>query len=179
MAAESAARESESLHSTGLNSLFTSSASDASTSSTSSTATSVTSATGTASAASTTDTTSTVDAANTVSATKATSGFDPYEAYSGVGRPAHSPTRSLSVLMPTEYGDVERVAKILKAGDVVLLSLKEAPDGLSKRVLDFSFGVASALDARVECVADKVFAITRDTSLTDAERNALKARGVL
>lgn len=150
MAAESAARESEPLRSAGLDSLFTSSAPNASTSSTSSTATSTT-----------------------------TSGFDPYEAYSGAGKSAHNPTRSLSVLTPTEYGDVERVAKTLKAGDVVLLSLKEAPDGLSKRVLDFSFGVASALDARVECVADKVFAITRDTSLTDAERNALKARGVL
>lgn len=107
------------------------------------------------------------------------SSFDPYEAYSGAGSSAHNPSRSLSVLMPNAYGDVERVAKILKAGDVVILSLRETPDQLSKRVLDFSFGVASALDARVECIADKVFSITRGTALTDAERTALRGKGVL
>lgn len=107
------------------------------------------------------------------------SSFDPYEAYSGAGSSAHNPSRSLSVLMPSSYGDVERVAKILKAGDVVVLSLRETPDQLSKRVLDFSFGVASALDARVECIADKVFSITRGTALTDAERTALRGKGVL
>lgn len=106
-------------------------------------------------------------------------GFDPYEAYAGSGAAAHDPARSLSVLMPAAYADVERVAKILKAGDAVVLSLRETPDALSKRVLDFSFGVASALDARVECVADKVFALTRDAALTDAERLALRGKGVL
>lgn len=105
--------------------------------------------------------------------------YDPYEAYSGAGSSAHDPSRSLSVLMPTVYGDVERVAKILKAGDAVVLSLRTTPDQLSKRVLDFSFGVASALDARVECIADKVFSITRETALTDAERTALRNKGVL
>ena len=105
--------------------------------------------------------------------------FDPYEAYSGSGSAAHDPSRSLSVLMPAAYGDVERVAKVLKAGDAVVLSLRQTPDDLSKRVLDFSFGVASALDARVECVADKVFAITREVALTDAERTALRSKGVL
>lgn len=111
--------------------------------------------------------------------TDSRSSFDPYEAYSGTGSPAHDPSRSLSVIMPAAYGDVERVAKILKAGDAVVLSLRDTPDQLSKRVLDFSFGVASALDARVECVADKVFSITRDAALTDAERTALRSKGVL
>lgn len=105
--------------------------------------------------------------------------FDPYEAYSGSGAPTHDPSRSLSVLMPTAYADVERIAKVLKAGDAVVLSLRQTSDDLSKRVLDFSFGVASALDARVECVADKVFAITREVALTDAERAALRSKGVL
>ena len=109
----------------------------------------------------------------------ARSSFDPYEAYAGSGTTAHDPSRSLTVLMPNAYGDVERVAKILKAGDAVVLSLRTTPDQLSKRVLDFSFGVASALDARVECIADKVFSITRDTALTDAERTALRSKGVL
>ena len=45
------------------------------------------------------------------------------------------------------------MAKILKAGDVVVLALRNTPDQLAKRILDFSFGVSSALDARVEAVA--------------------------
>ena len=35
------------------------------------------------------------------------------------------------------------------------------------------------LDARVEAVADKVFAITRGAALTEAERLALRNQGVL
>lgn len=153
--AAAAAREAEKARSEGLDSLFSSTASER------------TSATASSSVSG-------------ASASKlAKSSFDPYEAYSGSGTSAHDPSRSLSVLMPSAYSDVERVAKILKAGDAVILSLRKTPDQLSKRVLDFSFGVASALDARVECIADKVFSITRDSALTEAERSALRGKGVL
>ena len=110
---------------------------------------------------------------------QATGSFDPYEAYAGSGTPAHNPSRAISVLKPASYGEVERVAKILKAGDVVVLALRNTPDQLAKRILDFSFGVSSALDARVEAVADKVFAITRGAALTEAERTGLHNQGVL
>ena len=53
------------------------------------------------------------------------------------------------------------------------------PKCLSKRILDFSFGVSSALDASVDCVADKVFVISRGAALTDAERMSLRGQGVL
>lgn len=105
--------------------------------------------------------------------------FDPYDAYEGAGTAAHSPTRALSVLKPSSYGEAERVAKVLKAGDVVILSLKNTPDHLSKRLLDFAFGVASALDANVECIADKVFVILRGQSLTANELSDLRNQGVL
>lgn len=106
-------------------------------------------------------------------------GFDPYEAYAGGGASAFSSTRSCTVLKPASYDEVERIAKVLKAGDVMVLALRNTPDPLAKRILDFSFGVSSALDASVECVADKVFAITRGTGLTDAERTTLRNQGVL
>lgn len=109
----------------------------------------------------------------------ATASFDPYEAYAGSGAAAHNPSRSISVLKPASYGEAEHVAKILKAGDVAVIALRNTPDQLSKRILDFSFGVSSALDASVECVADKVFAITRGAALSDAERQALRNQGVL
>lgn len=158
VAATAAAREAEKSRSEGLESLF------------SSTATAAAEASQGAHAA---------PSASSASSSQSHGSYDPYEAYSGTGSAAHNPSRSLSVLMPSAYGDVERVAKVLKAGDAVVLSLRQTPDDLSKRVLDFSFGVASALDARVECIADKVFALTRETSLTDAERTALRSKGVL
>ena len=57
--------------------------------------------------------------------------------------------------------------------------MRATPDDLSKRVLDFSFGVASALDANVECPASKVFAIARGNGLTEAEKRNLVSQGVL
>lgn len=105
--------------------------------------------------------------------------FDPYDAYAGAGAAKHSPTRSLMVIKPVSYGEVERVAKILKSGDAVVLALRNTPDSLAKRILDFSFGVSSALDASVDCVADKVFAITRGAALSDEEKAALKNQGVI
>lgn len=106
-------------------------------------------------------------------------GYDPYASFEGAGAPTHSPTRQLKVITPVSYGDVENVARALKAGDVVVLVLKKTPGDLAKRVLDFSFGVASALDASVDCVADKVFVVCRGKGLSDAERSTLQAQGIL
>lgn len=99
--------------------------------------------------------------------------------YSKPGERSFVPTRKLKVLSPAGYGEVEAVAHALKAGDAVVLALAQTPDDLAKRVLDFSFGAASALDASVECIADKTFAVCRGAALSDAERAALAAQGVL
>lgn len=88
-------------------------------------------------------------------------------------------TRNLVVVAPRDYGEVEKVSSTLKTGDVAILNLKSVPSDLSKRVLDFSFGVASALDCNVDCIDDKVFAITRYTQLSDAERIRLRGMGVI
>lgn len=105
--------------------------------------------------------------------------YDPYEAYSSANPAAHMPVRSMTIVKPTAYGDVERVARAVKSGDVVVLAMRNTPDDLSKRILDFSFGVASALDANVECPGDKVFAIARGNALTSEEKRRLSAQGVL
>lgn len=106
-------------------------------------------------------------------------GYDPYDAYSGAGASTHNPSRALCVLKPVDYGEVERIAKTIKAGDVVVLSLRNTPDHLVKRILDFSFGVSSALDASVDCIADKVFVIIRGQSLSIEEIQNLRNQGVL
>lgn len=90
-----------------------------------------------------------------------------------------STSRNLSVLRPMAYNDVERVARIVRSGDVAVLSLRATPDNLFNRVLDFSFGVASALDARVDCVGNKVFAICTGASLSESEKASLKGQGII
>ncbi|MEG0217316.1 MAG: cell division protein SepF, partial [Raoultibacter sp.] len=76
-----------------------------------------------------------------------TASFDPYQAYEGSGAPVYNPQRSLRVIKPVSYDEVQDVAKTLKAGDVVVLQLHNTPSQLSKRILDFAFGVSSALEA--------------------------------
>ncbi len=87
--------------------------------------------------------------------------------------------RQLQVIRPNIYDDVENVTKVLKASDVVILSLSAVSPDLMKRMLDFSFGAASALDASVEAIGNKVFAITRGMPLSDAERDDLHSTGVI
>lgn len=118
-------------------------------------------------------------AAAGASATAGGSAYDPYQAYEGNGVVSHRPSRNVVVLTPMAYNEVEDVARTLRAGDLVVLSLRNTPNQLSKRVLDFSFGVASALDGSVDCIADKVFVITRGTPITDAELSRLRGQGVL
>lgn len=113
------------------------------------------------------------------STTTARGSYDPYDALSGSTGSSYAAKRSVAVLRPTDYGEAEQVARTLKAGDVAVLCLGATPDALAKRILDFSFGVAAALDANVECVADKTFAITRFKELSDSERVGLHAQGVL
>jgi hypothetical protein len=105
--------------------------------------------------------------------------YDPYDAYESASPSRHTPARGLKVLKPASYGEAEKICKTLKAGDVVILSLRNTPDNLSKRILDFSFGAASALDASVDSLGDKVFAIMRGEALSAAEKTALKNQGVL
>ena len=105
--------------------------------------------------------------------------YDPYEAYSSSSPSSYSATRPLTVVKPVIYGDVERVARAVKSGDVVVLVLRNTPDDLAKRILDFSFGVASALEANVECPGEKVFAIIRGEALTEAEKTRLRNQGTL
>ncbi len=87
--------------------------------------------------------------------------------------------RGLTVLKPVTYNDVEGVARALKAGDAVVLVMTQTPTELFTRILDFSFGVASALEGAVECPAEKVYAIVCGNPLTEAEKSRLQSQGVL
>lgn len=90
-----------------------------------------------------------------------------------------TPSRTLKVIKPMAYNDAEAISTALKLGDAVVLCLTATPDALAKRILDFSFGVASALDANVESVGNKVFALTRINELSEGERSYLRSQGLV
>jgi cell division inhibitor SepF len=95
------------------------------------------------------------------------------------GSRVSSSSRNIKIIAPVAFNDVESVSMALKVANPVVLNLVATPDALAKRVLDFSFGVASALDAKVDCIGNKVFAITRFSELSESERSWLQSQGIL
>lgn len=87
--------------------------------------------------------------------------------------------REIQVVRPLRYNDVEQVSALLKKGAIVALVLKGTDADLAKRILDFSFGVASALDARVSCPADKTFIISIGADLSLEENHRLRQMGIV
>lgn len=112
---------------------------------------------------------------------RSTSSYDLYEKTStpAATSATRASARAITVIKPVSYSDAERVARALKSGDVVVLSMRSTADDLSKRILDFSFGAATALDASVECPTEKVFAIARGMALSVDEKARLRSQGVL
>ncbi len=87
---------------------------------------------------------------------------------------------SMEVLKPTTYAETEQICTNFRRGKIVVISLVSARPDLAKRVLDFSFGVACALDGTVEKLADKVFVIcAQGSQLSQNQRDALVQMGVL
>lgn len=98
---------------------------------------------------------------------------------SGVSTHSASLVREIVVLKPTSYEDVSSIAQSVRAGKIVVLYLRQTDPVLSKRVLDFSFGVASALIAQVDCLAEKTFVVLQGKELTLEEKHNLAKQGVL
>lgn len=87
--------------------------------------------------------------------------------------------RKIRVIRPQAYEDVEAVAKGFKGGDLIVLALNGTRPELARRILDFSFGVACALDGTVDCLSDRVFAIIKGAPMSEDERQQLRREGVL
>ena len=90
------------------------------------------------------------------------------------------PSTHLAIVRPTAYSDVEKIANSAKAGKSVVLVVQDTKPALAKRILDFSFGVASALNQNVDKAADRVFVISKGSEmLSKEEREYLVKEGVL
>jgi cell division inhibitor SepF len=82
--------------------------------------------------------------------------------------------RRVEHIRPVTYADAEQVAQELKRGSVVVLDIRTTRPELAKRILDFSFGVASALEGQVDRHMDRVYVFTRNGALIDEERAAIR-----
>lgn len=89
-----------------------------------------------------------------------------------------SARRELKVVRPHAYKDVSDVAAFLRQGNVVVLDLRATDESLAKRLLDFSFGVAAALEAQVECPYEKVYALCKGQALSAIEKRSLYQQGI-
>ncbi len=78
--------------------------------------------------------------------------------------------RRIEQISPSTYAEAEQVSSELKQGIVVVLDLRSTRPELAKRILDFSFGVVSALDGQVERHVDRVYIFTRNGALSESER---------
>jgi cell division inhibitor SepF len=82
--------------------------------------------------------------------------------------------RRIEHIRPMSYADAEQVAQELRRGSVVVLDLRPTRPELAKRILDFSFGAASALEGQADRHIDRVYVFARNGSLTDEERASIR-----
>ncbi|MDR3037053.1 MAG: cell division protein SepF [Coriobacteriales bacterium] len=82
--------------------------------------------------------------------------------------------RRIEHIRPATYADAEQVATELRKGVIVVVDLRTTRPELAKRILDFSFGVASALEGQVDRHIDRVYVFTRSEPLTEEERAAIQ-----
>lgn len=91
-----------------------------------------------------------------------------------------NPEGRMEIIRPTAYADIEKVADAAKAGKIVILDVVSTKASLAKRILDFSFGVASALNLNVGKAAERVFVISKSSEpLSEEDREYLISQNVL
>lgn len=88
-------------------------------------------------------------------------------------------SRKIEIFEPKNFEEAVDIVAMFKEGSIVVLNLKYVNDNLSKRILDFAFGVVAALDAQITYEAPQVFSITQAGKLTLVERDQLRSRRVL
>ena len=89
------------------------------------------------------------------------------------------PSAHIEIVTPIVYANVEQIATAFKAGKIVVLSLRATKPELAKRILDFSFGVACALNGTVDKAGDRVFIITKGVGLNAVESEYLRSKGLV
>lgn len=86
--------------------------------------------------------------------------------------------RKLKVVTPDTYNSAKDISIALKAGNAVVLNLNKLNRELKRKLLDFSFGCASMVDAYVTCEGKDIYSITIGQPLTSREIAQCKNQGI-
>jgi cell division inhibitor SepF len=83
------------------------------------------------------------------------------------------------VVEPQNFNGAREVGDRLKANQPVILNLQGLPRELQRRLIDFSSGLAYAVAASMQRVADQVFLLTpTNVEVSQEEKDRLQARGL-
>jgi cell division inhibitor SepF len=94
-------------------------------------------------------------------------------------RPIPMPPTRVHVMEPRGFNDAQEVGDRLKAGQPVILNLQGVERDLQRRLIDFSSGLAYALNGTMSKAADQVFLLTpSNVEVSDEEKERLQARGL-
>jgi cell division inhibitor SepF len=93
--------------------------------------------------------------------------------------PVPMPAARVHVMEPMGFNDAQEVGDRLKAGQPVILNLQAVDRDLQRRLIDFSSGLAYALNGTMSKAADQVFLLTpSNVEVSEEEKERLQARGL-
>ena len=94
-------------------------------------------------------------------------------------KPIPMPATRVHVMDPKGFNDAQEVGDRLKAGQPVILNLQGVDRDLQRRLIDFSSGLAYALNGTMSKAADQVFLLTpSNVEVSEEEKERLQARGL-
>ena len=94
-------------------------------------------------------------------------------------RPVPMPATRVHVMEPKGFNDAQEVGDRLKSGQPVILNLQGVDRDLQRRLIDFSSGLAYALNGTMSKAADQVFLLTpSNVEVSEEEKERLQARGL-
>ncbi len=89
------------------------------------------------------------------------------------------PATRVHVMEPKGFNDAQEVGDRLKAGQPVILNLQAVDRDLQRRLIDFSSGLAYALNGTMAKAAEQVFLLTpSNVEVSEEEKERLQARGL-
>jgi cell division inhibitor SepF len=98
---------------------------------------------------------------------------------SSMVKPVPMPATRVHVMEPKGFNDAQEVGDRLKSGQPVILNLQGVERDLQRRLIDFSSGLAYALNGTMSKAADQVFLLTpSNVEVSDEEKERLQARGL-
>lgn len=84
------------------------------------------------------------------------------------------------VLNASAYDDVQSVVRRVRTNQPVLLNLRDTPNDVATRILDFCFGLSFGIEGEVQQVGDSVFAVLpQGIKITQADLDRLVSDGAL